>query len=479
MESYMMNSNNSANLKLLMVDDDTEQAQFYAALLGQKQFDVSVAHNMNGLKRAINSETFHAILLDLQLGSEDGLEGIEIVLSQSPATKVFILSAHGSIDRAVEAMRKGASGFFEKGCGVDHIASELSKSLALDTIDTPSSMGIELGKMGLIGESEALRQVVEKIQRLAAVDSTVLILGESGTGKEVIARTIHRTSKRAKHRFSAINCGAIPETLLESELFGHKRGAFTDAKADRKGIFEMSSSGSLLLDEIGDMPLSLQTKLLRVLQEREITPVGSTQSIKIDTRIIAATHRNIREEAEEKRFREDLYYRLSIIVINIPALRQRAEDIPLLVNHFLSIFNERFSRNVQMPTPSEMNRLMAYAWPGNIRELQNALERAVVMSVNDRLDLDDIFAAVPRSQRAPARIEGASAVKPTAIDFGESDLFSLPLTEAKSTFEKHYLEYLVRENNGNIHLLAEKSGRYRADIYRLLNRHGIDHSNYK
>lgn len=485
-------------LKLLLVDDDVQQVEFYAAMLREKQFDVSVTHSIAGLRRELDkSVSYHAILLDLQLGSEDGLDGLEIILSNSPSIKVFILSAHGSIDRAVEAMRKGASGFFEKGCGADHLATEITKALSLDSFEVGSSR-INLEKMGLIGNSEQLRLVVEKIERLANVDSTVLILGESGTGKEVLARTIHRTSRRAKHRFSAINCGAIPESLLESELFGHKRGAFTDAKSDRKGIFEMSSSGTLLLDEIGDMPVTLQTKLLRVLQEREITPVGSSESIKIDTRIIAATHRDIRREAEEKRFREDLYYRLSIIVINIPSLRQRVEDIPLLMNHFLAIFNERFSKNVQMPSHNDMKRIMSYNWPGNIRELQNAIERSVVLAIGDRMDLDDIFAAVPpgyqqvSNLRTTPTFDVSNSVRltqaaepdkasepPTTSVTQEVELFQMPLTEAKSAFEKHYLEFHVKEYQGNIHALAEKSGRYRADIYRLLNRHGIDHSNYK
>jgi DNA-binding NtrC family response regulator len=365
-------------------------------------------------------------------------------------------------------MRKGASGFFEKGSNPNILINEIKvESRVREESATP------LAHLGLIGVSEALQNVMQKVERLRDVDSSILLLGESGTGKEVIARAIHRTSKRAKFRFAAINCGAIPEALLESELFGHKRGSFTDAKTDRKGIFEVSSQGTLLLDEIGDMPLSLQTKLLRVLQEKEISPVGSSETIKIDTRIIAATHRDIVAEAESKRFREDLYYRLSIVVLRIPPLRERTEDIPLLVEHFLGVYNQKFLRNVKMPTPSEMTRMMVYRWPGNIRELQNSMERAVVLSTNGKVNLEDVFPS----------FAGSTAVDSAKLKAGANDsvdgLFSLSLTEAKQAFERRYLEHSVKLCRGNVNDLAEKSGRYRADVYRLLNRYGIEHAEYR
>lgn len=455
--------------RLIIVDDDEQVAQFYSRLFANQGFVVDLAKDLSALHSHLATNTYDAVLLDLELGREDGLEGLVSVLRESPSARVYILTAHGSVDRAVEAMRKGASGFFEKGSDPGQLLEEL-KGIA----DTSECRVSDLAQMGLIGQSPALQAVLEKIDRIREVDSTVLLLGESGTGKEVIARAIHRTSRRSKFRFSAINCGAIPEALLESELFGHKRGAFTDAKADRKGIFELSSSGTLLLDEIGDMPLSLQTKLLRVLQEREITPVGSSETIKIDTRIIAATHRDIFNESESKRFREDLYYRLSIIVLRIPALRERIEDIPHLVEHFLGIYKQKFNRDIKMPTASEMARITAYQWPGNIRELQNSMERAVVLSHNGRLNLEDVFAPLAGVTRP------VNQVPEPVKDQQHLNLFlGYPLTDAKREFEKFYLEHHLTTCRGNVSDLAEKSGRYRADIYRLLNRYGIEHGEYR
>ncbi|MCX6124065.1 MAG: sigma-54 dependent transcriptional regulator, partial [Proteobacteria bacterium] len=447
-------------------------------------FDVTSAYSLGGLRRALEADSFNVVLLDLHLGLEDGIDGLEVILRQSPATTVFMLSAHGSIERAVEAMRKGASGFFDKGAGVDHTIGELAKELQSTNNNNEELPRVNAQRLGLIGRSDSLMEVLDKIERLAQVDSSVLLHGESGTGKEVIAHAIHRTSKRKNHRFTAINCSAIPEALLESELFGHKKGAFTDAKADRKGIFEITSLGTLLLDEIGDMSLGLQAKLLRVLQEREITPVGSSESIKIDTRIIAATHHNLRTDAETQKFREDLYYRLAVIVIKLPALRDRVEDIPLLVEHFLGVFNDRFSRQVRMPSQSDMNQIVRYSWPGNIRELQNAIERAVVMSVDGRVNIADVFVAVnfdrPESLRVPlvqsSNIENFQEIPSISAPLAsEKSLFDLMLTQAKSAFEKRYLEFQIKECRGNIQALAEKSGRYRADIYRLMNRHGIEY----
>jgi DNA-binding NtrC family response regulator len=313
-----------------------------------------------------------------------------MILKSAPYSKVYLLASDSTIHAAVDAMKRGATGYFEK---TRDLASLVSDLLALQQRSSDQSViGDGDCCASLIGESKAILEVKDAIVRLKDVDSMVLLLGESGTGKEVIARAIHASSNRAKHRFDAVNCGAIPEALLESELFGHKRGAFTDAKADRKGIFELCSNGTLLLDEIGDMPLSLQMKLLRVLQEWEVTPVGCSTAIKVNTRVIAATHHDLKAEARSKQFREDLYYRLSIVVLHAPPLRERKEDIPLLSEHFLQLLQKRFSRGVQPLSHSVLSRMMAYDWPGNVRELQNALERAVVMSLNGQIHIKDVFA---------------------------------------------------------------------------------------
>ena len=454
--------------RILLVDDDENITRLYDNILTNAGFIVDVSHDLKRMKDFMAQFYYDAVLLDLQLGQEDGLNGLPFVLKVTPSTKIFILTANGSIERAVDCMRKGATGFLTKGTEPARIIEEITTHLKPQQLkhDILSSGALE--KIGLVGESEAIKETIAMIDKIRNVDSTVLILGESGTGKEVVARAIHQTSARAAERFNAINCGAIPEQLLESELFGHKRGAFTDAKTDRKGIFEVCSQGTLLLDEIGDMPIALQSKLLRVLQERQITPVGSTTTLSINTRVIAATHRDILDEAKSKRFREDLYYRLSVVVIRIPPLRHRQEDIPILTGFFLQQFNQRFEKAVRAPSNPLMARMVAYDWPGNVRELQNAIERAVVLSSNDELNAEDMF------QHLNLR-----SMPQTTDDGLNSAVFALPLTDAKQCFEKAYLENLLKISIGNISEAARISGRYRADIYRMMNRYGFDKSQFR
>jgi DNA-binding NtrC family response regulator len=453
--------------RLLIVDDEASTRQYYEALLSKTGYEVDVCEDLRRMQEAMTQVFYDAVLLDLQLGEEFGLDGLPFVLKTAPYTKVFVLTSDATVESAVESMRRGATGYLTKGMPPQKIIEELAARLHPHE-PVEELHRAELADIGLVGESEAIRETISMIERLRNVDSTVLILGESGSGKEVVARAIHKTSARAKERFDAINCGAIPESLLESELFGHKKGAFTDAKADRKGIFEVCSDGTLLLDEIGDMPISLQTKLLRVLQERQITPVGSTSPIPINTRVLAATHRDIFDEAKSKRFREDLYYRLSVVVIRIPPLRHRIEDIPILTNHFLEQFNKRFARDVRPPNNEVLARMMAYDWPGNVRELQNAIERAVVFARSDVLSIEDML--------QHHNVKAAPAVPGGALD---PSVFSLPLTEAKQAFEKAYLEHLLKASGGNISEAARISGRYRADIYRLMHRYGLDQTEYR
>jgi DNA-binding NtrC family response regulator len=456
--------------RILLVDDDEQITKFYETFLTAAGFVVDTCHDLRKMRDLLSQLYFDAVLLDLQLGLEDGLSGLPFILKNAPSTKVFILTSYGSIAKAVDAMRRGATGFLTKGTDPSAIVAELSGQLTSSLSRKPLALDEEsLRGLGLVGESPAIRETITMIDKIRNVDSTVLILGESGTGKEVVARAIHATSPRAAERFNAINCGAIPEQLLESELFGHKKGSFTDAKADRKGIFEVCSAGTLLLDEIGDMPMPLQTKLLRVLQEKQITPIGSSTTININTRVIAATHRDILDEAKSKRFREDLYYRLSVVVIRIPPLRHRIEDIPILTNHFLDQFNQRFEKDVRPPKNTLMARLMAYDWPGNVRELQNAIERAVVLSNDGELNIEDMFQHLSlKSSSYGSDDSGLSA-----------GVFSMPLTEAKQAFEKTYLEHLLKLSGGNISEAARISGRYRADIYRLMNRYGFDKGQFR
>ncbi len=456
------------NGHILLVDDDEKVLEFYSAALSRAGYRSKQCSNLNAMRDAISEHSYDAVFLDLNLGGENGLDGLPYVLKNAPFSKVIVLTSQNSVNKAVECMERGASWYFTKGTDPNEIIAKL-KSLLEKPVGAAGTGGSDQSawRSTLIGESKPILETCSTIEKLKDVDSTVLILGESGTGKEVVARAIHQSSPRAQMRFEAINCAAIPENLLESELFGHKRGSFTDAKQDRKGIFEICSKGTLLLDEIGDMPLMLQTKLLRVLQERQIMPVGASTSIPVETRVIAATHRDMTDEVKSGRFREDLYYRLNVVVVNIPALRHRKEDIGLLVSYFLKKFNQRFSKTVKEPSRATLSRLQSYDWPGNIRELQNAVERGVVLAINDELDISHMFSHLNISRH------GENSSDEGQHTFENNPAFDMPLTDAKQAFEKAYITRLLKLSHGNIAELSRKSGRYRADLYRMLERYHI------
>jgi len=453
--------------RVLFVDDDVDLCHLFERVLEAKGFLVQVAHSASEALARVDQENFDGILLDVMLGDENGIEVMGALLSAQPTCKIMVLTANGCVDTAVEAMKQGATGFFTKDKGADKIVEEFMDLLNVRRT-AATALGLGRGQThGLYGQSPQIQNVIANIDRMAGVDSTVLITGESGTGKELVARGLHSSSPRSHQPFAAINCGAIPENLLESELFGHKRGSFTDAKADRKGIFELCSEGTLLLDEIGDMPLPLQVKLLRVLQDKEIRPVGSSESIKISTRVIAATHRNLDEEAAHGRFRSDLFYRLSVLRIDIPPLRRRREDIPVLVEHFIKVFNERFARRVQFPRPEIMARLQAYDWPGNVRELQNMIERGVVLAPGGELSLEDMFS------------HQSGVVSIAATSSPSASLAPLPYQDARETFNREYLVQLLRFARGNVSEAARISGQCRPQLYRLLHRLELNPDEFK
>jgi DNA-binding NtrC family response regulator len=469
-----------------MVDDDPCLLELLGAQFRAAGFECDSAECLAESAEMLRRSRYDAVLLDVRLGDEDGLEALPLILRESPTTRVFVMTAKGSIEVAVDAMERGATSFLVKTGDPATLVESLKARLGfgaptLSPAGRSATAGVDPevrdalvphsnlrgADFGLIGESPALQRVMDYIDILRDVDSRVLITGESGTGKEVVAKALHSTSSRAGKRFEAINCGAIPEALLESELFGHKRGAFTDAKTDHKGFFETCSEGTLFLDEIGEMPLQLQVKLLRVLQESRVTPVGSNQSIKVTTRVVAATNRSLEEEVRKGRFREDLYYRLSVLKIHLPPLRERTSDIPLLVNHFLGQFNARFGKNVEAPSREIMARLVARPWPGNIRELQNAVERGVVLSRDGKLRVEHMIEDLP----------GVDAPAPDPVLAGAAaamvDYLAMPLSEAKESFEKYYLRELLKLSRGNISEAARMCGRYRADIYRLMVKYGM------
>ncbi len=451
--------------QVLVVDDDRIVSELLQVELEGAGFRVSLASNLDELKKQVRQRTFDFVLLDLFLGEENAIEGIPFLIHESPYTKIIVMSAQGTIELAVDAMEKGASSFVAKSKDAKELVASLKEKLQQSAVGVVSSDSADpVGNYGIIGTHPAIKEVFTKIDQVKDIDSIVLISGESGTGKELVARAIHKASHRSKERFEAINCGAIPENLLESELFGHRKGAFTDAKADRKGLFEICENGTLFLDEIGEMPLNLQVKLLRVLQEKEVMPLGGSQSVKVNTRVIVATNRNLAQEVKEGRFRTDLFYRLNVLQIHLPPLRERRSDISLLIQFFLARFNQRFSKTIQPPSKELEARLMSHDWIGNIRELQNAVERGVVLSQDNQLHLENML----EPERSNSNGNGTT-----------DTIWSSPLSEAKKNFEKSYLQHLLEATKGNISEISRISGRYRADIYRLMTKYGVEWEEFR
>jgi two-component system response regulator AtoC len=385
-------------MRLLVVDDDAGLRQSLGLLLSESGYDVvSEGDPEAGLARA-TGEPFDLILCDVKMPKMDGLTFLRRYRADKGSALLIMMSAYGGEDAAIAAMREGAYDYLHKPFRPDEVTLTLRKAeererLKREVEQLRASLGADAVRDLLIAESSALRGVLELAERVAAHDTTVLLTGESGTGKEVLARAIHRMSPRSAGPFTAVNCAAIPEQLLESELFGHVKGAFTGAASDRAGIFESTNGGTLMLDEIGDMPLALQAKLLRALEDGEIRRLGGQESRAVDVRVVAATAKDLERAVREGEFRDDLYYRLNVVRLHLPPLRERPEDVPALVAHFARQTAEKLGRPVSL-TPRALAALSTHGWPGNVRELRNALERAAVLSATGRLDVED-FALQP------------------------------------------------------------------------------------
>ena len=390
---------------VLVVDDDNGHRLMLEALLGKWGYRVQSAANGVQAVEKVREGPFDAVLMDIRMPDMDGITALKGIKSYNPAVPVVLMTAYSAVESAVEALKSGAYDYLIKPLDFDVLKLTLSRTLEHSRLKAENSqLRAESRSRAIVGDSPAIRRMQEMIETVAPSDATVLIIGKSGTGKELVARSIHQLSSRADGPWVAVNCAALSENLLESELFGHEKGAFTGADKRREGRFLQASGGTLFLDEIGEIPLQMQVKLLRTLQQREIQRVGSDETISVDVRIVAATNRDLAEEIRAGRFREDLYYRLNVVSIMVPSLAERREDIPLLAQHFLHIHGERNRKDVKGFTPLAMDMLLRYDWPGNVRELENAVERAVVLLFGQYVSERELPQAVVESYRPPQEI---------------------------------------------------------------------------
>ncbi len=448
--------------KILIVDDDRNLLELMRMRLEASNYEVTAARDEDTAREAAQSTAFDLAVIDLQLARQDGISLMEDLRHTQPDLPAIILTAHGSIESAVDAMRRGAYTYLTKPFDARELLLHMQRALENRRLSSEVNRLKELlaeryNFDNIVARSETMQRVLDTVSHIAGTDSTVYIRGESGTGKELIARAVHLASNRRDKPFVAINCAALPETLLESELFGHEKGAFTGAIKSSRGLFVQAQEGTIFLDEIGDMPLATQAKLLRVLQERQFHPVGAEEPVQVDVRVIVATNKDLPAMVRQGTFREDLYYRIHVIPIELPPLRVRKEDIPMLVDYFLRKYGVSMNKKVKGLTPPAMQRLMLHEWPGNVRELENTIEYAVVMTREDIIAEDLIL---------PSKTDPAGAV-------------IKPFKEARDAFEKGYLSHLLELTNGNVSSAANLAGKYRADFYALMKKHGLNAGDFK
>jgi len=462
--------------KILVVDDDKNLLELVKVRLEAANYNVATALKEEEAIEAVKKQVFDLSIIDLQLIGRNGISLMEELHLINPEISVIILTAHGSIESAVEAMKKGAYNYLTKPFDPRDLLFQIQKALENRRLSSEirrlkGLLGERYSFSNIVAKSEKMKRVLEVVSRIAGTDSTVFIYGESGTGKEMIAKAVHLASARKDKEFVAINCAAIPETLLESELFGHEKGAFTGAVRSTKGLFTQAHEGTLFLDEIGDMPHAIQPKLLRVLQDKQFYPIGGEKPVEVDVRVIVATKKDLEEEVKKSLFREDLYYRIHVIPIYLPPLRERKEDIPPLVEQFFKRFCQQMKKDVRGVTPKAMQKLMLHDWPGNVRELENTIEYAMAMTQKDVIDEDLILQTKLTSQ------------EPRTISLQETSAISQedfkPLREARDAFERNYLIHLLERSEGNVSQASKLAGKYRADFYDLLKKHGLKVEDFK
>ncbi len=445
--------------RVLVVDDDPALLRLLSMRLSAVGYEVLAVES--GEKALAQLPTFqpHLVITDLRMDGMDGMMLFDQIHQRSPALPVLILTAHGTIPDAVEATSRGVFGYLTKPFDSKVLLDQVNRALRVtgEQCQRTDEEDVSEWRQGIVTRSAVMEDLLGQARLIASSDASVFIHGASGTGKELLARAIHKASPRAKGEFIAVNCSAIPEALFESEFFGHAKGSFTGATRDHDGLFQAAHGGTLFLDEIGDMPLSFQVKLLRALQERSVRPVGSTKTLPVDVRIISATHRDLDELRKSNEFREDLYYRLNVVTLELPSLVERREDVPLLANHFLRTLQDAEKKAVRGFAPDAMEVLLSAPWPGNVRQLYNVVEQAVAFTTTSLIPAS----LVQRALRDEAQCEIPA------------------FADARSRFERDYLTQLLQMTNGNVSQAARIARRNRTEFYKLLHKHHLNPSQFK
>jgi len=444
--------------KILLIDDEENFRHMLSVILKKRGYDVETANNgIDGLKK-VDTGSYDTVLCDIRMPEMDGLEFLKEAQKAGCESTIIMMSAYGTLDTAIEAMKLGAYDYISKPFKPDEIVLTLKKAeererLRRENLFLKKEVQKEYSFENMISKNEQMRQIFDTIQKVAKYKSTILIAGESGTGKELVAKAIHFNSDRSNQPFIPVNCGAIPENLLESELFGHTKGSFTNAVRTKKGLFEEADGGTMFLDEIGELPLQLQVKLLRVLQDGEIRRIGDSKPIIIDVRIIAATIKNLDKEVRENKFRDDLFYRLNVLPIKIPPLRDRKEDVPLLVDHFIHKYSRELNNPIEGIIPEALNCLLNYSWKGNVRELENVIERAIVLTESNQIQVENLPLEI-QSPREESRVSSLND--------------ELSIKKASRYLEKDLIKKALHKTNGN-HTHAAKllEISHRALLYKI------------
>jgi two-component system response regulator GlrR len=463
--------------QILVVDDNPNLLELIRMRLESADYDVTATADELEAVRELKEKFFDLCIVDLMLANGDGLALMDEFRGIHPEVPTIILTAHGSIESAVEAMRRGAYSYLTKPFEPSDLLLQIDRALENRKLNyeiqrLKDILNERYDFTNIIARSGKMRAVLDVVSRIAKLDSTVHIHGESGTGKELIAKAIHLASNRKDKAFEALNCAALPESLLESELFGHERGAFTGAVKSTRGLFTQAHGGTLFLDEIGDMPRATQSKLLRVLQERQFYPVGSEVPLEVDVRVIVATNKDLEDQVRKGLFRDDLFYRIHVIPVYLPPLRERKDDIMPLLEHFLKKYSELMKKEVKGLTPEALRKLMMHDWPGNVRELENTIEYAVAMTQSDTVTEDYILQGRSiATERAPSSTPELSEER--------SGAGLRPLKDARDAFERDYLIQVLSMTEGNVSQAAKLAGKYRADFYDLLKKHDLNAHEFK